>query len=51
MDLSCLGSLAKEKAVSPNLVPFHPLRNPEAVAAPAEVTGLPEDPRAGAEQG
>ncbi|KAF6118917.1 GTP binding protein 1 [Phyllostomus discolor] len=29
----------------------HPARNTEAAAAPAEVAGLPEDPRAGAEQG
>lgn len=36
--------------MSPNSVPFHPLRNPEAATAPAEVTRLPEDPCLGAEQ-
>ena len=41
----------KRRLCPPNFVPFHPLRNPEAVAAPAEVTRLPEDPCAGAEQG
>lgn len=41
----------KRRLCSPNFVPFYPLRNLEAVTAPAEVTRLPQDPCVGAEQG
>ena len=50
---TCLAPEAwpKRRLCSPNFVPFYPLRNPEAVTAPAEVARLPQDPRVGAEQG